>query len=125
MSSVRNIHMRYYLHRVIGLSVHGKRLRKLISTRYGMTVNRTRMTPARVAVVTVNMTGITVESSKASTRIPILCRARKLPSRSNGSNNRASNLHLSSRKHMRNTFMGRNIGTTLQTMKIWVQLYYQ
>lgn len=124
MSSAKNIHMRYYQHQVIGLSVHGKRLRKLISTRYGMTVNRNTMSRVRAAVATVNTREITVIYTR-TTRIPILCRVKKQPLRSNGNSSKASNLHPLSKRHMKSTSMGRNIGTILQTMKIWVQLYYQ
>lgn len=123
-SFARSIRMPLSQRRATGSSVRGKRLRKLTNTRYGMTASRIMMSRDPAAVETDSMKEITVICTKM-TRIRIMCREEKRPSRSNGSSSRALNWHRSSKRLTRSTFMGRSIGTILQTMKIWVQLYYQ
>lgn len=108
----------------IGSSVRARRLRKLISTRFGMTASPTTMSRDRAAAATDSMIGTTVIYMRTM-RIRTLCRAEKRRSRNSGSSSRASNSRRSSKKPTRSTFMGQSIGITLQTMKIWVQLYYQ
>jgi hypothetical protein len=108
----------------IGSNVRDKKLRKLTSKRFGMTASRTTMSRGRVAVAMGSMREITVIYTRTM-KIRTLYRVERRPSRSSGSNSRALNSHQSNRRLTRSTFMVRSIGTTLQTMKIWVQLYYQ
>lgn len=117
MSSAKNIRMPWFRRPAIGSNARVRRLRKLISTRYGMTASRITTSRGRRAVATVNTTEITVIYMKTM-RIRISCRAGRRPSRSSGSSSRALNSRRSSRRLTRSTFMGQSIGTTLQTMKV-------